>query len=161
MVLVWALSFAGPGVMPVRLTVCVPAPSRMVRLVNTSMVGGSLAEVIVTTKEVFAEAVPSLTEIVIVAVPKRFVIGVTVTLRLLLLPENTILVTGMRLVFEDEAVTAKAFAGVSKSPIVNAIGPAGWSSGVIWSEMEEMVGRPLTANTALTSLARRVALAVN
>jgi len=125
------------------------------------MVGGSLAEVTVTTKVVFEEAEPSLTEMVIVALPKRFVIGVTVTLRLLLLPENTIFVTGMRFVFEEEAVSVKEFAEVSKSPIVNAMGPAGWSSGVTWSEMVEIVGRPLTANTTLTSLARPAPLAVN
>src|SRR5258708_6548368 len=38
---VWLLSLAGPVVIPLRTTVCVPASSRIVRLVNAFNVGGS------------------------------------------------------------------------------------------------------------------------
>ena len=64
--LLWLLSFEGPGVMPERFAVCNPASSRIVRFVRTPNVGGSLTDVTVRRNASLADAVPSLTVIVIV-----------------------------------------------------------------------------------------------
>ena len=76
-------------------------------------------------------AIPSFTITVIRVLPDIFVAGVTLTVRVMPLPPNVMLLIGTRLAFEDKAVRVKLPAGVSTSPIVKAIGPAGASSFVV------------------------------
>ena len=57
----------------------------------------------VNRNEVLEDNVPSLTEIVIVLVPKALVTGVIATVRLLPAPPNTIFALGTRLVLEEVA----------------------------------------------------------
>src|SRR6266852_5992864 len=97
---VWVLSLDGPGLMPERNSVWAPEFSRMVMLVGVFNVGTWLTKAIVSVSDVLEEAMPSLTDIVIVAVPNVFVRGAMVTVRLLLLPPKTMFVLGTRLVLE-------------------------------------------------------------
>src|SRR5260370_37824954 len=130
-------------------------------LVGAFNVGDWLTKLMVSANDVLEDAMPSLTEIVIVAVPNVFVKGLRVTVRLLLLPPKTMLVFGTRLVLDDAAESVSAAAEVSASPIVKAIGPADVFSFVVWFGMPEITGRPLTEKTALSAFARPAALAVN
>src|SRR5258706_8336761 len=132
----------------------------MAMLVSALRVGGSFTDVTVSRNAELAEANPSLTVIVIVPDPNRFVAGVMVTERFVPLPPNAMFVIGTRLVFEDNTVRVSESGGVSRSLIVNAIGPAGMSSRVIWAAIGEIVGLPLTANVPLTALDKAAELAV-
>src|ERR1043166_587648 len=82
---------------------------------------------------------------VIVAAPFWLGAGVSVTVRLLPLPPNTILVGGIREGLEEPAERVRLPAGVWASFTVNTIGPMGVSSGVVLSAMVEMVGTVLVA----------------
>ena len=69
---VCVLSLEGPGLMPERFTVCVVASSKIVKFAMEFIVGESFTELMVSRNELLDETIPSLTEIVIVLVPKRF-----------------------------------------------------------------------------------------
>src|SRR5258708_6879214 len=149
---VWVLSLAGPGIGPVRLTVCRPLFSTIVRLVRAVNVGGSFTGVTVNRKDELAEANPSLTVRVSVADPKAFVLGMIVTVRLLLLPPKTMFVIATRVVSELAAERTNESAEVSRSPIVKAIGPTTESSFVVRSLIAEIMGWPFTLNVPLKPL---------
>src|SRR5689334_18070422 len=90
--------------------------TRIVMLVRSEITGGSFTGVTVSTKFVLRDSAPSLTVIVMVALPLWFVAGVTVTVRLLPLPPKTMLFVGTRVVLEDALFRVKLPAGVSESP---------------------------------------------
>src|SRR5258708_37812724 len=83
MVATWLPSFAGPGLIPRRLTICVPESSRIVRFVRVTRVGGLFTGETVIVKELVTESIPpfavrplSLTTTVISAVPDFVATGV-------------------------------------------------------------------------------------
>ena len=154
------LSFAGPALIPERLTVCNVASSRMVRLVSAFNVGGSLAELIVSRNEVLEDAVPSLTEMVMAVAPDRFVTGRMLTVRLLPEPLKIMFAFGTRTVFVEVPERISELAGVSTSPITN-VATAVVSSLVVRFGIIEIAGLPLTAKTLLSPLDNPEALAVN
>src|SRR4051812_27310632 len=78
-----------------------------------------------------------------VAVPKRFGVGVSVTVRLLLAPANAMFAFGTRLVFDELPASVSTDAAVSASPIVNGTGPATAFSLVVTLEMLEIDGAVL------------------
>src|SRR6266566_1631773 len=120
-VTVCVLSLLGPGLIPVKLTVWVLVSSRMVKLAKAFIVGASFTELMVNRNEVLEDNVPSLTEIVIVLVPKALVTGVIATVRLLPAPPNTIFALGTRLVLEEVAERTSESVGVSRSLILNEL----------------------------------------
>ena len=105
--------------MPLRFTVTVPGVTLVKRFGMGFKVGGSLTETTVRTNVVKAVAVPSLTVNVIKVVPKRFVAGVIVTVRLVPYPSARMFATGTRAEFVEVAVTVSAAMAVSGSPTVN------------------------------------------
>lgn len=129
-------------------------------MVNAFRVGGSFRAFTVKLKEEIAEAIPSLTVMVTVPFPNRFVAGVRVIERFVPDPPNTMLEIGIKFVLEEAAVRINESGGVSTSFIVNAIGPAGRSSKVDCGENGEIVGVPLTEKSTLTALERPPELAV-
>src|SRR5262249_27517062 len=116
---VCVLSLLGPGVNPERFTIWMLASSKTVKFVNVFIVGGSFAELIVSRNELLADTVPSLTEMVMVLVPKTFAAGVMVAVRLLPEPPKTILAFGTRAVLDEVALRINESGGVSASPITN------------------------------------------
>ena len=66
---------------------------------------------------------PSLTVTVMLAVPVWFAAGVTVTVRLALLPPNTMFPFGTNVVLFELPLTVRLLALVSMSPTVKLIGP--------------------------------------
>src|SRR4030095_13639953 len=88
------------------------------------MVGAVLAFT-VNTKFVEAVSVPSLTETVMVVVPLSPATGVMTTLRFAPVPPKVILAFGTNVVFDEVPETVNPVAGVSASPMVNAIGLVG------------------------------------
>src|SRR6266550_794755 len=68
---------------------------------------------------------PSLTLTVIVALPVWPVAGVTVTVRVVPLPPNTMLFSGTSVGFDELPLNVKLPAGVSASLIVNAMAAVG------------------------------------
>ena len=77
----------------------------------------------VSTKLVFVLNCPSLTLIVIVAVPVWLVAGLTVTVRFAPLPPNTMLFVGTSARFDEFALNVRLPTGVFTSPIVKLNGP--------------------------------------
>src|SRR5438093_590071 len=159
-VTVCVLSLLGPGLIPVRLTVCVPASSKIVRLVKAVIVGGSLAGLTVSRNELLEIKDPSLAEMVIVLVPNAFVVGVKVTVRFVPAPPNAMFATVTRFVLEEVAEKISESAGVSRSLTVKKL-VATPSSFVVTSGMFEIVGGLLTVNTLLNPFVKPDALAVN
>src|SRR5438093_7755560 len=77
------LSFAGPALIPDKLTVCDPESWLMVMFASEFRVGGSLTGLTVTVKErlnVLLTAWPSFTVTVMVAVPLALAAGVKLKL---------------------------------------------------------------------------------
>ena len=85
----------------------------------------------VTVKLEFALFVPSLTEIVICALPAWFAAGVTFTVRLAPLPPKTILAFGTSVVEDELAESVNFVAEVSASPIVNGIAAVAWFAATV------------------------------
>ena len=102
-------------------------------------------------------AVPSLTVIVIVAVPLAPLTGVRVTVRFAPLPPKTMLASGTNAALLEVPVTVKAATGLSRSAMVNAMAPVGVFSGVVWSFILVIVGGSLFAFTVKTKLIDAVA----
>src|SRR4051812_21874387 len=80
----WPASFAGPALMPVRLTVCAAASSFSVTGLGAFTVGASLIGLIVTAKVrvmMLLAPAPSLTVTVIVAGPPAAVLALAVVVK--------------------------------------------------------------------------------
>src|SRR5436190_7279569 len=107
------------------------------------IVGGSFTGVTVRTNVSVVLSKPSLTVIVIVVEPDWFGSGVRVTLRADPLPPNTILPFGTRPELDEVPLTPRPAAADCPSPTVNAIAPVVPSSGMLRSEILEMVGAVL------------------
>ena len=73
--------------------------------------------------EVFVVFNPSLTEIVIKALPVAFEAGVTVIVRLVPLPPSAMFAFGTTVVLTEVAETVRLAAAVSGSLSVNEMGP--------------------------------------
>src|SRR6476646_2661333 len=84
----------------------------------------------VTAKLSLEEFTPSLTVIVMVAVPVWPAAGVIVRVRLEPLPPKTILLVGMSVGLEEFLRKTRLFTGVSESAMVNAMGPIAVSTPV-------------------------------
>ena len=76
--------------------------------------------------------------------PNWLLAGVSVTVRLLPLPPNTIFAAGTSAGFEELPARVKLAAGVSASLAVNAIPPLELSSLIAWSAIPEIFGAGLT-----------------
>src|SRR5436190_1085562 len=76
--------------------------------------GASFTAVTVSGTVVDVDRAPSLTVTVIVAAPDSFAAGVTVTVRLPLLPPNTRLAVGTSAGFDELPETVRVSAAVSK-----------------------------------------------
>src|SRR3954469_14670537 len=85
----------------------------------------------VRRKVVVVAACPSLTPIVIVAVPNWLETGVTVTVRLAPLPPKTILLRGTRPGLDELFVNTRLASAVSTSPIVKLNGPVDVSTLIV------------------------------
>jgi hypothetical protein len=120
------------------------------------MVGASLTAVTVSTNVSVAVNVPSLTVTVIVAVPLKFVAGVTVTVRLAPEPPNTMLAFGTNVVSLDEPLTVSDATAVSASPTVNESALVAVSSFVDCAAISLIVGASLTAVTVNTNVSEVV-----
>src|ERR1035441_9274689 len=91
-------------------------------------------------KTLLAVSVPSLTVIVMFATPVCPGSGVTVTVRLLLLPPNTMSPGSTRVGLSELPDKVRFAAGVSASPTVNGIAGVDASTAIIRLVMLEMVG---------------------
>ena len=116
--------------------------------------GGTVA---VTRNVVLAEAAPSPTVIVTSANPPEPATGVTVTVRLELLPANTMFVSGTIAALDEMAESESSDADVSTSPIVKAIGPLFVSETIVTLAMGVIVGALFTEVT-VTANVRTVVL---
>ena len=89
------------------------------------MVGGVLA-LTVKTKFVEPVSVPSLTAMVMVAVPLSPAEGVMTTVRSASVPPPKVMLAfGTKVTFEEVPESVNPLGGVSASPMVKAIGPVG------------------------------------
>src|SRR5438093_3806512 len=104
------------------------------------MVGASLTEFTVTRKLTLADAPPSFTVTVRVALPNWLAAGVAVTVRFAPLPPKTMLPLGIKAEWEDVPTRVKALAGVSASPTTKGIAVVGVSSLIVWSVIVVIVG---------------------
>src|ERR1051325_2775881 len=136
----------------VKLMAPVEVSSLIVRSVVWEMVGRSFTEVTVRTKVSLAVEEPSLTVTVMVAEPNWLVAGAIVIVRAEPAPPIAILPFGTSVGLEDEALTCKLAAAVSRSPMVNPIGPTAVSSTVDWFGISEMVGEVFVAFTVTTNV---------
>src|SRR5262245_54174025 len=137
--------------MPDRFTVMVPGVTLVNILGIGFNVGASFTDTTVNTNDVLAVATPSLTVNVINVVPKRFVAGVMVTLRLAPYPSGTMLATGTSAALVEVAVTVRAAIGVSMSPTVKGT-LIEVSSLTDCAVMPEMVGASFTGFTVRRKL---------
>src|SRR3989442_7882955 len=88
---------------------------------GTVSTGGLFDAVQENRKNTCVLVVPSLTEIPIRVVPVRFAAGVRVSVRLVLVPDRTILFVGSKVVLEELSVIVSADAAVSTSQTVKGI----------------------------------------
>src|SRR5205085_1958470 len=116
------------------------------------MVGRSFTGSTVRLNMALAVAAPSLTLIVMVAVPNWFAAGVILIVRFAPLPPKRMLPAGTSIGLEDLAETTSAFAGVSRSPTVKGIAGLTVSSLIVWPPMAEIVGGSFTALTTKLKL---------
>src|SRR5213594_3371423 len=118
--------------MPERFTICRPASSLRVRLPIGLSVGGSFTGLTVRRKLVEEDApLPSVTVIVMGAVPNWLGSGVITSIRLALLPKNTMLALGTSARLEDTPDTVRESMGESMSPRVKDIGGVAESSLIV------------------------------
>ena len=106
----------------------------------------------VNVNEIFVLANPSLTPTKIIAEPNWFVSDVSVTVRFVPLPPNTMCAASIKLVFELDADNTSDDAAVSASLITKPMGPIGLSSGVTILVIPEIVGGEFTVDTATAVL---------
>ena len=113
-------------------------------------------------KALLAEAVPSLTVIVMVAVPVWFVTGVIVTVRLAPEPPKTTFVLGTRAGLDDVPLTERFAVGLMTSLTVKLIGGVAVFRTIAWSAMAEMVGPSVTTiRTVLVAINPKVSATVS
>src|ERR1041384_4671695 len=119
-----------------------------------SIEGGAEVASTLTWKVVLAVALPSLTVIVIFALPDWLSKGVSVTVRLLSLPPNKILLVGISAGAEQVAHTVRLDAGVSRSLMLKGIAPVFVLVAIVCLGMAVMVGGSLTVtvNVRVTML---------
>src|SRR4051794_41062835 len=115
------------------------------------IVGGSLIGRTVSTKALLELRLPSLTTIVTVADPKRFVAGANVAVRELPLGLNAIFATGSSVGLDELAERVSELTGLSMSPTVK-LTVVDVSSSVAVSGMFEIVGPSFTAATLIGKL---------
>jgi hypothetical protein len=125
----------------VKASAAVAVPLSVVWLAIAAMVGTSFTAVTVRTKVSLVVVVPSFTVTVIVAVPNSFSAGVAVSVREAPVPPKTRFALGMSVVFEEVAVTVRAAAAVSTSPIVKARAAVAVSSAVVVATRPASVAR--------------------
>ena len=113
-------------------------------------------------KALLAEAVPSLTVIVMVAVPVWFVTGVIVTVRLAPEPPKSTFVLGTRAGLDDVPLTERFAVGLTTSLTVKLIGGVAVLRTMAWSAMAEMVGPSVTTiRTVLVAINPKVSATVS
>ena len=100
-----------------------------------------------TPKMELAVLVPSLTVTVMGAMPIWPGAGVSVTVRLLLLPPKRMLLVGRRVGFAELAERVRVEAGVSASPTVNGMGAVETLIKVFVGGIEEMTGAVFAGST--------------
>src|SRR4051812_7911086 len=116
------------------------------------IVGGSLMGLTVSTNELLELRLPSLTMIVTVALPKRFVAGIRVAARELPLGLKLMLATGSSVGLDELAESVSELSGLSMSPMVK-LTVANVSSSIAGGfGMLEMVGASFTAATLIGKL---------
>src|SRR6185436_3775274 len=116
-------------------------PSSLIVWSGTSeTVGGVFTPLTVRTKTSAALREPSLTVTVMVALPTWPGAGVTVTVRLLPLPPNTMLPLGTSVGLDELPLRVRLATGVSASLTVKPIAGVGVPTAVDWSEISLMVG---------------------
>ena len=101
---------------------------------------GAVVSLTVRTKVSVASRSPSLTAIVMVAVPDLLATGVTVSVRFSAEPRKVMLELGTRAVFDELPLSVRSPAGVSTSPTVKGIAAVGLPASAFWSAMSEMLG---------------------
>src|SRR5882757_2078768 len=102
-------------------------------LAMAEIVGGVLTGACtVKVKVVLVVFTPSLTEIVICALPVWLAAGVIFTVRLAPLPPNTMFAFGTSAVLREVPERVRLAAAVSASPMVNAIAAVAWFSFTVW-----------------------------
>ena len=106
-----------------KLSAGVGVSSFVVWSVTSEIVGGVLPVTVRTKLSLAVPPSPSVTVIVMVAVPDCSAAGVIVTVRLDPLPPNAMFATGTSVRFEDAPATVRAAAAVSTSPTVKLCGP--------------------------------------
>src|SRR5438105_8067894 len=118
----------------------------MLEMVGTSFTGST-----VRLNMALAVAAPSLTLIVMVAVPNWFAAGLILIVRFAPLPPKRMLPAGARIGFEEPAPRIKLVKGVSMSPTVTGIDST-VSSFIVWFGIAEIVGASFTALTVRLKL---------
>ena len=118
------------------------------------IVGGSFTGFTVSTKESLELRLPSLTMIVTVTVPKRFVAGTRVAVRELPLGLKVMFATGSSVGFDELAERMRELIGLSMSPIVkftvvNASSSIAGGFGIVLSVGRSLTGRTLATNESL------------
>src|SRR2546422_206142 len=116
------------------------------------IVGGSFTGFTVSTKESLELRLPSLTMIVTVTVPKRFVAGTRVAVRELPLGLKVMFATGSSVGFDELAERMRELIGLSMSPIVKFTVVNASSSIAGGFGMFEIVGASFTAATLIGKL---------
>src|SRR4029077_3902898 len=118
-----------------------------------SRVGGALVRPLegftVSRNVSLAAAVPSLTVTVMMAVPERPAVGVTVTERAEPVPPNTMALVGTSAGLDEARVRVRLAGAVSMSPTVNASAAVAVSWLMVWSAMLPIVGGSLAALTVI------------
>src|ERR1017187_1420798 len=103
--------------------------------------------VTITAKIELAVLVPSLTVTVMGTTPVWPAAGVTVTVRLLPPPPNTMLAMSISVGLAEAADNTRLAAGVSRSPTAKAMGGGAVLRNVLVQEIAEIQGAVLAAKT--------------
>src|SRR5688572_12163945 len=125
----------------------------VVLVAGVMMVGAAFVTVR-TKKSRLVPPCSSLTITVIMVIPNWLVCGVTWTLLTSLLPPNTMLASGTRLVFDERPVTTRLVASVCPSETLKLKGAVEVFPPMVWSGMLPMFGGVL--ETTLSSGVRDV-----
>src|ERR1043165_3028209 len=118
----------------------VGTPSVVAWSARMLMVGGVLLPPTVSRKVSLPSCVPSLTVTVMIDVPLKPAVGVTVTVRFEPKPLKTMLFTGTKVGFDDPARNCRLAASTCASLTVNGMGMVGTLRIVLWSAMSLIVG---------------------
>ena len=136
-------------------------PSSTVWLAIGWRTGDKLAGRTVSVNAVLALVIPSETTTLTVVVPDWFVSGDSVNVRLAFVPAKKMFSAGSRFVFDENAVTSKFDAAVSKSDTVKGMDGTGVFSATVRLVIAEMVGVAFTticAGAEVTTLPDRLVI---